>query len=239
MKLQYNVEGITCGGCISTVTDKLKNLKNIEQLKVQREFPQISFEYERPVDIMELQKILGNFGKYQVLNSNAPLIFESESELNSKIETYKPVLIIVLFVSIFSVISANGDFIDLINNLLSGFFVVFSFFKLVDFEGFTTSFTNYDIIARKFKFYAIIYPFIEFFLGVLYFLNIYPSFTNFGTVIIIGIGLIGIVQSVVYNRGLPCACLGNVFNLPVNKFTILVYSCILMMSSFLLIQSLI
>jgi len=79
----------------------------------------------------------------------------------------------------------------------------------------------YDVVASKWKPWAFIYPFVELFLGVLYLINVYPVETNIATVVILGIGSIGVIQSNLNNRKIKCACLGDVFNLPMSTVTII------------------
>ena len=47
-------------------------------------------------------------------------------------------------------------------------FLLLSILKLINIKGFANMFVQYDLIAKKSKIYAYIYPFIEFFLGLMY-----------------------------------------------------------------------
>ena len=46
------------------------------------------------------------------------------------------------------------------------FFVVFSFFKLLNLKGFQNSFKKYDLIGKQFNLYCWLYPFIEIVIGI-------------------------------------------------------------------------
>jgi hypothetical protein len=107
------------------------------------------------------------------------------------------------------------------NTFMAGFFIVFSFFKMLDLPNFASSYSSYDIIAKKWNGYGFVYPFIELTLGALYLLQLFPVQTNIATIIVMGISSIGVIQSVMQKRTIQCACLGTVFNLPMSTITII------------------
>jgi hypothetical protein len=82
------------------------------------------------------------------------------------------------------------------------------------------SYTQYDIVAAKWKGWAYMYPFVELILGILYLTNVVPFYTNIATALILGVSTIGVVQSNLNKKKIQCACLGDVFNLPMSTVTI-------------------
>jgi len=104
---------------------------------------------------------------------------------------------------------------------MAGFFIAFSFFKFLNLSGFANSFAMYDIIAIKWKEFGYIYPFIELILGISYLLSSNLFTTNFITIIVLGTGTIGVVKSNLSQQKIKCACLGDIFNLPMSKVTII------------------
>ena len=92
---------------------------------------------------------------------------------------------------------------------------------MLDLAGFADSYSMYDIVAKKFRQWGYIYAFIELALGIAYAINIQPVFTNFITLIIMSVSIIGVLQSVLNKRKIKCACLGAVFNLPMSTITII------------------
>jgi len=106
-------------------------------------------------------------------------------------------------------------------HFMAGFFLVFSFFKFLNISGFANSYAMYDVIAKHWKGWGYIYPFVELALGILYLINIFPVATNLLTVIILGISSIGVIQSNLDKKKIKCACLGDVFNLPMSTITII------------------
>jgi len=104
---------------------------------------------------------------------------------------------------------------------MAGFFLVFSFFKLLDLPSFAASYSSYDVLAKRWFGWGYIYPFVELGLGILYLLNYQMFITNIITVLVMGISSIGVFQSLLAKRKIRCACLGAVFNLPMSTITLI------------------
>ena len=117
------------------------------------------------------------------------------------------------------------------NVFMAGFFLSFSFFKMLDLKGFADSYTMYDIVAKKIKAWGFIYPFIELALGFAYATGFQPFVTNIVTVIVMTVSMIGVLQSVLNKRKIRCACLGAVFNLPMSTVTIIEDALMIAMSA--------
>ena len=98
--------------------------------------------------------------------------------------------------------------------------LVSSFFKLLNIQGFADSYSTYDIIAKKWKGWGLVYTFIELALGISYLLKFNPLANNAITFIVMTVS-IGVLQSVLNKRKIKCACLGSVLNLPMRTITIL------------------
>jgi len=99
------------------------------------------------------------------------------------------------------------------------FFIVFSFFKLLDLKGFTNAFKMYDPLARKSTFYAQIYPFIEIMLGLLFLFRFKVQFAIIITLIILSITTIGVTKALRNKEEIQCACLGSVLKLKMTEAT--------------------
>ncbi len=140
------------------------------------------------------------------------------------VTTYKPLLIILAYLlGVTVLVEIRGGAFDAMramNTFMAGFFLTFSFFKLLDIPGFASSYRMYDIVAKRIPVYGRIYPFIELALGVAYLTAWNPVITNAVTLVVMGISLVGVVQSVLNKTKIRCACLGSVFNLPMTTVTI-------------------
>ena len=103
---------------------------------------------------------------------------------------------------------------------MAGFFLVFSFFKLLNLRAFADAYAGYDVLAARFKAWGFIYPFVELGLGLAYIVQGHALWLNLVTIIIMGFSSIGVIRSVLSKQGIQCACLGTVFNLPMSTVTI-------------------
>ena len=121
------------------------------------------------------------------------------------------------------------------NNFMAGFFITFSFFKLLNLKAFAETYSMYDIVAKRIKAYGFIYPFIELALGIAFLTRFNPIATNIATLIVMSISIIGVLQSVLNKRKIQCACLGAVFNLPMSTVTIIEDALMIVMSGIMLL----
>lgn len=234
MKKEYSITGMTCGGCVSKVQETLNGFDTIQEAFVQLEYPQAVIDSKTLLDIEEINAILSEKGNYAISTKKVEKKVASMPEIKQQknvvelpeksLSTYKPLLLIVAFISGVSLLTQYpfNDFSGMLwmRHFMAGFFIVFAFFKLLNLQGFANSYRMYDIIAAKWKTWGLIYPFVELALGVLYLVNIYSFETNLATVIILVVSSIGVIQSNLNNKKIKCACLGDVFNLPMSTVTI-------------------
>jgi hypothetical protein len=104
---------------------------------------------------------------------------------------------------------------------MAGFFLVFSFFKLLNLRGFSEAYQSYDVVARVWPSWGYIYPFLELALGVSYLANWNPIITNLATLGLMLVGAIGVFRTLWDGKAIRCACLGTVLNLPMTKVTLI------------------
>ncbi len=231
---EYLIEGMTCQNCVKKVTELFASVPSITKTEIHLGPKKSIIQSIVPLSLENLQSILGN-EKYKISK------FQTTSQKKSNwLKRYKPLLIIFAFLIGTSLLIdlKDGSFNSstTMRYMMAGFFLVFSFFKLLDIEGFANSFSMYDIIAKRFPPYAYIYPFIELALGIAFVLWIYPQATLFATLAIMTIGTIGVAQSVFSKRQIQCACLGTVFNLPMSKVTIIENSLMIVMSLLMILN---
>ena len=103
---------------------------------------------------------------------------------------------------------------------MAGFFLVFSFFNLLDVPCFADTYQSYDIIARHCRPWGFAYPFVELGRGIAYVLSLQPVLVNGATLGLMLVGSIGVLQSLLNKRAIRCACLGTALNLPMTKITL-------------------
>jgi len=106
------------------------------------------------------------------------------------------------------------------------FFIIFASFKAIDWKGFTLAFKEYDIPAKLIPGYSAIYPALEFLIGALFIINyfvgdFYIIPLAWTTLVIMGVGALGVSIKLSKNEEFPCACLGTVIKVPLTKVTLL------------------
>tara|TARA_A100000164_G_C21319539_1_gene501453 strand:+ start:156 stop:536 length:381 start_codon:yes stop_codon:yes gene_type:complete len=116
------------------------------------------------------------------------------------------------------------------------FFIVFSFFKFLDYQGFPDSFKRYDPLAKRIPGYAEIYPFIETFLGIAYLAELHLLLVLLITLVILSFTTFGVIRVLLEKSEIECACLGTAIKLPMTEATLIENTIMLSMSSILLID---
>lgn len=221
--IKYQVSGLTCGGCVSRVKSTLAD--HAELAEVTLTPPEATLT--NPKNNMDvLNAALSQVGSYQL--SPLKVVQEtvmSEQETKSWLTTYKPLLLVFVYILMVTlaveVVSGSFELQRWMPNFMAGFFLVFSFFKMLDLAGFANSYAMYDLLAKKMPNYGYIYPFIELGLGLGYLTQWQPVFINWATLIVMGFSTIGVVLAVMNKQEIKCACLGTGFNLPMSTVTII------------------
>tara|TARA_R110000787_G_scaffold221137_3_gene329872 strand:- start:273 stop:605 length:333 start_codon:yes stop_codon:yes gene_type:complete len=109
---------------------------------------------------------------------------------------------------------------------------------MLNLKEFKDSYLMYDIIARKFPAWGYIYAFTELLLGIAFLINFNPIITNSLTFVVMSVSIIGVLQTVLDKKTIKCACLGDVFNLPMSTVTIIEDGLMIIMSLGMLIMAL-
>ena len=225
---------MTCGSCEAKVKSALLTLPDVTNAEVTRTTATLTME--KHIALSELQKAIVAKGSYII---SAEQHSEIAEQTKSWFTTYKPLLIIFAFITGISIITARmGNeihWMKCMNNFMAGFFLTFSFFKLLDVKAFAETYSMYDIVAKRIKAYGFIYPFIELALGIAFLTGFNPFVTNIATLIVMSISIIGVLQSVLNKQNIQCACLGAVFNLPMSTVTIIEDAMMIAMSGFMII----
>lgn len=141
-----------------------------------------------------------------------------------KIKEFIP--LIVIFICVFGVTLISQLIYGFNLNFgmrifMSAFFLVFGFFKVLNLKGFAQAYSIYDLIAKRLYFYGYIYPFLEIGLGISYFFNLVPFFTNVFTAILMLVSALGVLNELRNGNQITCACLGVVFKIPMTYVTLL------------------
>lgn len=236
----YKIEGMTCGGCVASVKNQLETSEAISNANIQLNSPQAVLTFTKGVDLQTLQTLIGKAGNYTIAEQNDEKVIHQSTLPEKTLSTYKPLLLIVAFIAGVTALSqyssSSFSYMLWMRHFMAGFFIVFAFFKLLNIRGFAHSYSMYDIIAARWFQWGYIYPFIELALGILYLTNIAPILTNFSTALILGVSSIGVIKSNLKKQKIKCACLGDVFNLPMSTVTIVEDVTMVAMAVFMLVS---
>jgi hypothetical protein len=102
------------------------------------------------------------------------------------------------------------------HDFMGFFLVVFALLKLFDLSGFADGFQMYDLLAKNFRPYAYIYPFIELALGLAYLAFWRPTTVYLATIIVLGFGALGVINALRRGMDVNCACMGNTLKVPLS-----------------------
>ena len=224
---------MTCSSCEAKVKSALLMVDNVTHVEVSLQDHSTTITMDKHVPIKELQKALDP--KYQIaaLEHN-----EMTEQTKSWFETYKPILLIFFYITLTTVlIQINNQHFDLMQwmrHFMAAFFLVFSFFKLLNLKGFAESYVMYDILARRFPSWAYIYAFIELALGIGYMIDFNPIVINTVSFFVMSVSIIGVLKIVLNKQQIQCACLGDIFHLPMSIVTIIEDALMIIMAAFML-----
>ncbi len=239
MEHRYKVSGMSCGSCEAKVKTALETLPQVSSASVSKDQSMATIQMEAHVPTADLQKALTEvdpkYGIELLPSDEMPSVDKKPWYV-----TYKPILLIFFYilgvVLLIEEMHPPFDGMRAMRHFMAGFFLVFSFFKMLDLKGFAETYRSYDVIAQKWPAWGYLYAFIELALGIAYLVNYNPIVTNTVTLIVMSISIIGVLQSVLDKRKIQCACLGTAFDLPMSTVTIIEDAMMIAMSAIMLIN---
>lgn len=228
MQKTYHISGLSCQNCVAKVTQTLAPL--VDQVEVSLQPPQIKISAQT-LDINLLNQALKLHGNYVIGNEIQAVkveiknITKTNAEPSITFASYKPLMLVIAYLLLVSILVefAKGEWMwhRWMTHFMAGFFIVFSFFKMLDLRGFASSYAMYDVLAKKLPAYGYIYPFIELALGASYLLGYKPMLINSITLFVMLFSSLGVILAVSNKQKIRCACLGTGFNLPMTTVTII------------------
>ncbi len=102
------------------------------------------------------------------------------------------------------------------HDFMGFFLVIFSMFKFFNLEGFADGFQMYDLLAKPFRPYAYLYPFLELGLGLGYLAHWQPTIIYIATIGLMVFGALGVIRALTKGLDLECACMGTVLSVPLS-----------------------
>ncbi|HEY8962642.1 MAG TPA: MauE/DoxX family redox-associated membrane protein [Luteolibacter sp.] len=101
------------------------------------------------------------------------------------------------------------------------FLVIFSAFKFFDLKGFADGFGMYDLLAKRFRPYAFLYPFLELALGLGYLARLQLPVVLTATIALMGFGTLGVIGALRRGLDVNCACMGTALRVPLSSVALL------------------
>lgn len=237
MRSILQISGMTCEGCKSSVENKLSSLDGVDNVKVDLARGQAVIYSKNPVSFSLIKETLPP--KYSLINEqDINLDTPGEATIKgSKIKQLKPLFIILGYIFIASILLnyQNWNSSNAMLDFMGLFYIIFSFFKILDIKGFSMSFRMYDPLAKQAPIYGYIYPFIEVILGMMFLIRFEVNIALILTLIVLGITTIGVTQTLINKRNIKCACLGTTLNLPMTEATFIENAIMIIMAFLLLI----
>ena len=225
----YRLAGMHCGSCVAKLTAALEARPEIVAAAVTLDPPRavVTPADGRLIDDAAVEAAVAAAGDYTATRTAgaASDAAPPASEPDGPPESLYPLGLIVAYLAgtvlLIAATSDDWSWMRLMSHVMAGFFLVFSFFKLLDLRGFATTFRGYDLFARASKAYAYGYPFLELGLGIAYLTGFAPVVTNSVTLVVMGVGAVGVLRVLLDRRQIRCACLGTALNLPMTKVTLI------------------
>ncbi len=235
-KILLNIDGLTCESCVQTVTKLLSDFEQVIEANVSLKKQSVELITEQIITINQLQSALPN--KY-VLNKIDTTQTENDNKNASDLKKLLPLFLIFFYLTIATLIinRDNFNYNDFMYDFMGLFYIVFSFFKFLDYQNFPKSFSMYDPLSKLFPLYGWVYPFIEVILGLFLLMRLNIQFSLITTVIILGITTIGVTKSLINKNSIQCACLGTLLKLPMTKATFIENIIMLSMAIYMLVKN--
>jgi cation transport ATPase len=241
MKHIYNVSGMTCNSCKASVEASLSKLDQVDNVSINLETEEATIKLSSHIELGALQTALAD--KYKITEQKVTNVYKvdsSKKELEkSDLKQLFPLFLILGYISIASVLLHydSWDTSYFMLDFMGLFYIVFSFFKLLDLKGFPQSFRLYDPLAKAVPAYGWVYPFIEVALGIMFLMRFQIEIALIVTLVILGITTIGVTKVLFSKTTIQCACLGTALKLPMTKATFIENSIMIVMAVVLLFKT--
>ena len=238
MKRIYSITGMTCSGCSASVTEKLSQVDGVTKVDVDLERREAEISMDTSIPLNTLKSALPE--KYSISEREAH-ISEMNTEVaqeKTKLQQLRPLFLIFLylFATAFLLNYKEGNIDFAMLDFMGLFYIVFSFFKLLDLKGFPESFRMYDPLAKAIPIYGWVYPFMELALGLMFLMRYALTTALIATIVLLGITTIGVTRTLLDKKSIRCACLGTALKLPMTEATFIENAVMLVMAIVMLAQ---
>lgn len=243
MNQTFNIDGMTCNNCKASVEKYLNALPHISHVTIDLAKGEADITMDKHLAAEVLQNALPEkftvtkkVGGNELTSTNTP----EESQKSSKLQQLKPLLLILFYITSAGVLLHYKDWSwhEFMLDFMGLFYIVFSFFKMLDLKGFPESFKMYDPLAKRLPIYGWIYPFIETALGIMFLMRYEVHLALVVTLVVLGITTIGVTKTLMDKKSIRCACLGTALKLPMTEATLIENSIMIAMAALMLCDTL-
>ena len=238
MKQTYKIDGMTCNNCKASVEKYVNDLTDISHVTIDLAKGEAEVTMERHLTADVLQNALPE--KYTVSKKDSGNVSASSTKTSekTKLQQLKPLLLILFYITSAGVLLHYMDWSwkEFMLDFMGLFYIVFSFFKMLDLKGFPESFKMYDPLAKRLPIYGWIYPFLETVLGIMFLMRFQVYIALIMTLVVLGITTVGVTKTLLDKKSIRCACLGTALKLPMTEATFIENTIMIAMALLMLLN---
>ena len=238
---KYKITGMTCSSCKASIESSLNHLDQVKSCNANIKLGELTLILNNDIDLKSLQNSIPKkyFINEEISSSDRLIEIKSDStNKKSKIEQLKPLFLILFYITSASILLNFKDWNwnEFTLDFMGLFFIIFSFFKMLDLKGFPVSFKMYDPLAKVIPVYGFLYPFVETVLGIMFLMRIQIIFALIVSLIILLVTTVGVTKTLLSKKIVQCACLGTHLKLPMTEATLIENIIMLSMSIIMILN---
>lgn len=226
-----------CDACVTKVEQALSAVDGVLTVAVDLSSKRATITGEVQTDML-IKAVKDTGYEPLAVEGQQQKVKKQKKDSTSQARELFPLFLIFFYITVFSLIMNRSNFHlgDFMYDFMGLFYIVFSFFKFLDYKNFPPSFSMYDPIAKILPLYGWIYPIIETLLGLFFLLRYQLLISLIATIIILGITTIGVTRSLMDKASIQCACLGTALKLPMTKATFIENFIMILMAVWMLLS---